>query len=83
MWCAAFPHVHIGRVNTLRWLRVAAKHGAKSVDGTGWFRGDKNQRDGLRHFLAEQAGEIPSMAQASIFDALGTIGSTSTEKQEE
>lgn len=70
MWCAAFPHVHIGRVNTLRWLRVAAKHGAKSVDGTGWFRGDKNQRDGLRHFLAEQVGEVETMAQRNIFEAL-------------
>jgi hypothetical protein len=70
MWCDAFPHVHIGRVNTLRWLRVASKHGAKSVDGTGWFRGDKNQREGLRHFLAEQAGEVPTMAQQTIFGAL-------------
>lgn len=71
MWCAAFPWVHIGRVNTLRWLRVAAKHGARSVDGTGWFRGDKTQAEGLRQFLAEQAGETPSMSQQNIFQALG------------
>jgi hypothetical protein len=70
MWCAAFPHVHIGRVNTLRWLRVAAAHGAKSVDGTGWFRGDKAQRDGLRQFLAEQAGEITEPQQLRLFAAL-------------
>ncbi len=70
MWCAAFEHVHIGRVNTLRWLRVAADHGAESVDGTGWFRGDRTQLDGLRHFLAEQAGEVPTMAQQRLFGAL-------------
>jgi len=70
MWCDAFDHVHIGRVNTLRWLRVSAKHGAKSVDGTGWFRGDQAQREGLRSFLAEQAGEIPTVAQRLIFGAM-------------
>jgi hypothetical protein len=70
MWCAAHPWVHIGRVNTLRWLRVAAKHGARSVDGTGWFRGDKVQAEGLRQFLAEQAGEVPTLAQQTLFGAL-------------
>jgi hypothetical protein len=38
MWTAAFPRVHVGRVNSLRLLLMAEKSGAESCDGTGWFR---------------------------------------------
>lgn len=72
-WCQDFPHVHIGRVNTLRWLRVAAEHGAESVDGTGWFRGDVDQREGLRQFLAEQSGEVPTTSQQTLFGLLSAM----------
>lgn len=55
-WCAAFPRVHIGRVNTYGQLVKCLDAGAESVDGTGWFRGDRRQYNGLLAFLEEQAG---------------------------
>lgn len=55
-FCAAHPRVHVGRINTYRWLCYCADAGAESVDGTGWFRGDKKQLAGLEQFLSEQAG---------------------------
>lgn len=45
------PWLHIGRVNTYRRLRWAEDIGADSVDGTGFFRGDKNQLAGLIKFF--------------------------------
>jgi hypothetical protein len=53
MWGNSFPRVHIGRVNTWRLLRLAEDAGAESCDGTGWFRGDKKQREGLEQWLRE------------------------------
>lgn len=38
MWCASFPRVHVGRVNSLRRLWRCDELGAESVDGTGWLR---------------------------------------------
>ena len=55
-WCAAFPRVHVGRVNSYSALRTAAEAGAESCDGTGWFRGDQRQLAGLLTFLRERAG---------------------------
>jgi hypothetical protein len=52
-FCARFPRVHVGRINTRRWLWVCAEFGAESCDGTGWFRGDQDQLAGLRRFLRE------------------------------
>jgi hypothetical protein len=40
-WTAAFPRVHVGRVNSLRLLLMAENAGAESCDGTGWFRSPK------------------------------------------
>lgn len=39
MWCVNFPMVHIGRVTTGARLEIAERNGAKSCDGTGFFRG--------------------------------------------
>jgi len=55
-WCAAFPRVHVGRVNTDRQLAKCLAMGAESCDGTGWFRGRAKQIAQLGHFLREQAG---------------------------
>lgn len=55
MWCREFPRVHVGRVNGYRMLRACADAGAESCDGSGWFRGDKQQLAGLERFLSEQA----------------------------
>jgi len=69
MWCAAFPRVHIGRVNGYLPLMAAAHCGAESCDGTGWFRGDKKQLQGLEQFLAEQSrnnGRSPRAASSVV-----------------
>ena len=50
-WTANFPRVHVGRVNTEKLLWTAHEAGAESCDGTGWFRGDTNQLNGLLHYL--------------------------------
>ena len=50
-WCHEFPRVHVGRVNTAKWLWNAHRCGAESTDGTGWFRGDKRQLRGLVGYL--------------------------------
>lgn len=65
-WCAAFPRVHVGRVNTYGQLYKCADAGAESVDGTGWFRGDQRQYNGLLAFLEEQAGERVRHEQFSL-----------------
>jgi hypothetical protein len=66
-WCNAFPgRVHVGRVNTYKRLRQCQDAGAVSCDGTGWFRGDKEQLGGLYRWLREEAGEIPREIQHTI-----------------
>lgn len=55
-WCEAFPRVHIGRVNTERWLWYFHRAGAESCDGSGWFRGKRTQLDSLWHYLADSEG---------------------------
>lgn len=71
-WCRMFPRVHVGRVNTERWVRYYDACGAESVDGSGWFRGDRRQLDGLWHYLrdttpAEQRPPCGAM-QPRLFD---------------
>lgn len=65
-WCQRFPRVHVGRINTDKWLRYCEAAGAESVDGTGWFRGrlmgngvDTGQAKELTEWLAETSGEKP------------------------
>jgi len=43
--------LHIGRVNTESRLRWAEDIGADSVDGTGFFRGNKNQKNAFIEFF--------------------------------
>jgi hypothetical protein len=54
-WCEAFDRVHVGRINTEKWLWECWRAGAESCDGTGWFRGDPKQLAGLERFLAAMA----------------------------
>jgi len=56
LWCRSFRRVHVGRINTERWLWVCHDLGAESCDGTGWLRGDKKQLDGLRSYLEMSSG---------------------------
>ena len=58
-WTSHFPRVHVGRVNSARRLYLCSELGVESVDGTGWFRGDATQTEGLRRFLEDQqAGKV-------------------------
>lgn len=50
-FCKSFDNVHVGGINSPRRLWVCHKSGAKSVDGTGWTRGDEKQWIGLRQYL--------------------------------
>lgn len=52
MWTENFPHVHVGRANTERMLWMAHEAGAKSCDGTGWFR-DPDRHQGLLNYLEQ------------------------------
>lgn len=60
-WTEAFPRVHVGRVNTYHLLWSAHRSGAESCDGTGWFRGDAKQLNGLRKYLHESTLGNPQL----------------------
>lgn len=63
-WTANFPRVHVGRVNTYRMLWMAHEAGAESCDGTGWFRGDKQQLAGLLAYLEQSTFGKPQVELA-------------------
>lgn len=74
-FCRAFENVHVGGINSPRRLWVCHKSGAKSIDGTGWMRGDKQQWIGLLQYLyrsqnalGERQGRLFDMYEA---DAMG------------
>jgi hypothetical protein len=57
-WCESFPRVHVGRINTWKWLWECREAGVESCDGTGWMRGDQQQLAGLISFLErDSAGQ--------------------------
>lgn len=66
-WCAAFPRVHIGRVNTYRRLFDCHDAGAESTDGTGFTRGDQRQWRGLCAFCEESTGRKKRITQENLF----------------
>ena len=66
IFCDNFKRVHVGRINTYKWLRYCSECGAESCDGTGWFRGDKEQLAGLERFLCEQHEGGHGMIQETI-----------------
>ncbi len=47
-FCAAFPRVHIGRVNWVDKLEHCDHIGAESCDGTGFFRGGEGSQQALQ-----------------------------------
>lgn len=63
MWTEAFPgRVHVGRVNGEKRLWECDNAGVSSVDGTGWFRGNKQQTAGLVRYLEQSTnGDIPQL----------------------
>lgn len=58
LWTGAFERVHVGRINTARWLWWCARHGVESCDGTGWLRGDPAQLAGLQIFLERHSAGL-------------------------
>lgn len=70
-WARDFRRVHIGRINTARWLWRCVEIGAESCDGTGWFRGDPEQLAGLESFLVSYAAGVRRIPRRlpDLFDA--------------
>jgi hypothetical protein len=53
LFCASFPRVHVGRVNSGDKLEYCDRIGAESVDGSGFFReGDGQRSHQLVDFIA-------------------------------
>jgi len=36
-WAADYPRVHVGRINTRKWLWECHEAGVESIDGSGWW----------------------------------------------
>lgn len=70
-WCDAFERVHIGRINTDRWLWECHEAGAESCDGTGWMRGDERQLAGLIAYLERSTKGESNPRGAELFAAGG------------
>ena len=66
MWCSQFRRVHVGRVNYINQLEICYQVGAESTDGTGWFRGDDSQLNGLVRFY-EALQQNPHNLTRSLF----------------
>ena len=73
-WCEHFARVHVGRVNTERLLWQAHRAGAESCDGSGWFRGDRRQLDGLWYYLADSSGSEHDAAHGPSQPRLFALG---------
>ena len=58
--------VHVGRINTGKWLWECYHHQIDSIDGTGWFRKGKQIQE-LKEFLAYQCGKQSKYFQLSLF----------------
>lgn len=66
-WCDAFDRVHIGRINTGKWLWECDEAGAESCDGTGWFRGDQAQLAQLVRYLERSAAGAGNPRGGELF----------------
>ncbi|MHC4178848.1 MAG: hypothetical protein ACYSWU_15155 [Planctomycetota bacterium] len=69
-WCEAFDRVHIGRINTPKWLWECHRAGAESCDGTGWLRGDPAQWKGLVDYLEATAEGLGERQGVLSFDRI-------------
>lgn len=80
-WCDEFERVHIGRINTEKWLWVCHEAGAESCDGTGWFRGDAKQLAGLYRYLdrASSGQGQSDHRQRDLFEEDSGDGNSSSE----
>ncbi len=64
-FCQSLARVHVGRINTEKWLWACHRAGAESCDGTGWYRGDKRQLAGLVRYL-DRSSKGLSAVQAEL-----------------
>jgi len=60
MWefAETLPRVHVGRINTEKWLWECHEAGVESCDGTGWFRGCQRQLRGLWRYLERSEASV-------------------------
>lgn len=65
-WSAAFPRVHVGRVNSKRRLWQVHRAGCESSDGTGWWRPDKKLE--LIKYLAHSGRGLPQHGIGRLLD---------------
>jgi hypothetical protein len=72
-WAENFPHVHVGRVNSLEQSFQCFKMGVRSIDGTGWMRTTR-QRRLLRKLLGMMTG---SVATQTLLIPYGSFPGTS------
>jgi hypothetical protein len=70
-WCEAFERVHVGRINTDKWLWECHEAGAESCDGTGWMRGDERQLAGLIRFMEQTSKGAGNPRGGQLFAAAG------------
>lgn len=82
MWCAAFPRVHVGRVNQHAALQYLDELGAESCDGTGWFRGCSTQLSGLDDYLAGRKCQWLWAAGAEVLRVAVTDGNNPSSKED-
>lgn len=70
-WCDSFDRVHVGRINTNKWLWECHNAGAESCDGTGWFRGDQRQLGGLIDYLERSSSGLGDHRGRKLFEQEG------------
>jgi hypothetical protein len=66
-FCDAYPRVHVGRINTGKWLWECDEAGAESCDGTGWFRGDQAQLAQLVSYLERSSAGLGNNRGEQLF----------------
>lgn len=59
--------VHVGRINTEKWLWECHEAGVESCDGTGWFRGCQKQLRGLWRYLRDSEDATKRCKQEKLF----------------
>ena len=62
MFTAAFPRVHVGRINGEKGLWECHEAGAESCDGTGWMRCGEERAAGLVRYLDDSTNGRKQMA---------------------
>lgn len=55
-FCNKFGRVHVGRINTERWLWYCHDCGVESIDGTGWVMDNKYQFQALVKYIDYRIG---------------------------